>query len=79
MTPLRDYGTFIDSLKRGEFISIADVRDDPRTADPAAAGRLEGRHARSFVNVPLMEYGRLVAVLFVNHAMRAIGRRKTWQ
>ncbi|MES2940548.1 MAG: PAS domain S-box protein [Pseudomonadota bacterium] len=63
---LREYGSFIDNLKRGEFISIADVRADARTAD--AAGALEGRSARSFVNVPVLEQGRLVAVLFVNHA-----------
>jgi signal transduction histidine kinase/CheY-like chemotaxis protein/PAS domain-containing protein len=63
---LRDYGSFIDSLKRNEFIAIADVRDDPRTA--AAAAALEGRSARSFVNVPVLELGRLVAVLYVNHA-----------
>jgi PAS domain S-box-containing protein len=66
MLHFRDYGSFIDSLKRGEFISIADVRLDDRTAPAAAA--LEGRSARSFVNVPVMEQGRLVAVLFVNHA-----------
>ena len=65
-TRLRDYGWFIDSLKRDEFISIADVRRDARTADAAAA--LEGRSARSFVNVPVVEHGALVAVLFVNHA-----------
>jgi PAS domain S-box-containing protein len=63
---LREYGSFIDSLKRDEFISIADVRQDPRTAMAAAA--LEGRHARSFVNVPVVEQGRLVAVLYVNNA-----------
>jgi PAS domain S-box-containing protein len=66
-TRLRDYGSFIDSLKRGEFISIADVRLDERTA--AAAPALEGRSARSFVNVPVLEQGQLVAVLFVNHAL----------
>ena len=63
-TPLRDYGSFIDSLRRGELIIINDVRVDPRTAPAAAA--LEARHARSFVNVPVLEGGRLVAVLFVN-------------
>ncbi len=63
---LRDYGSFIDNLKRGEFISIADVRTDERTA--AAADALEARCARSFVNVPVLEQGRLVAVLYVNHA-----------
>lgn len=62
---LREYGSFIDSLRRGEFISIIDVRLDPRTSD--ASDALEGRSARSFVNVPVIERGRLVAVLFVNH------------
>ncbi|MEO8153033.1 MAG: ATP-binding protein [Rhizobacter sp.] len=66
ITKLRDYGSFIDSLKRDEFISIADVRDDPRTRDAASA--LEARSARAFVNVPVVERGALVAVLFVNHA-----------
>lgn len=63
---LRDYGSFIDSLKRGEFISIADVREDERTASAAAA--LEAASARSFVNVPVVERGCLRAVLFVNYA-----------
>jgi signal transduction histidine kinase/ActR/RegA family two-component response regulator/PAS domain-containing protein len=64
VTPLRDYGSFIDSMERGEFIAIADVRLDARTARAAAA--LESRQARSFVNVPVLKHGRLVAVLFVN-------------
>ncbi|MCE9658200.1 MAG: PAS domain-containing protein [Burkholderiales bacterium] len=63
---LRDYGSFIEGLKGNEFTVIADVRDDPRTA--AAAPALEARSARSFVNVPVVEQGRLVAVLYVNHA-----------
>ncbi|MDO9436609.1 response regulator [Hydrogenophaga sp.] len=65
VTQLRDYGSFIDSLKNNEFIAIEDVRDDPRTASAAAA--LEAYSTRSFMNVPVMEQGRLVAVLFVNH------------
>jgi signal transduction histidine kinase/CheY-like chemotaxis protein len=68
VTPLREYGSFIDSLKKNEFISINDVRDDPRTSFAAAA--LESRSARSFLNVPVVEKGALVAVLFVNHAQR---------
>jgi PAS domain S-box-containing protein len=63
---LREYGSFIDTLKRDEFIDIADVRTDPRTRDAAAA--LEARSARAFVNVPVVERGTLVAVLYVNHA-----------
>lgn len=63
---LRDYGTFIDSLKRGEFTVIEDVRLDARTAPAAAA--LESRGARAFVNAPILEQGRLVAIFFLNHA-----------
>jgi signal transduction histidine kinase/PAS domain-containing protein len=64
--PLRAYGSFIDSLKRGEFIAISDVETDERTVN--AADALKSRSARSFVNVPTLEHGRLVAVLFINDA-----------
>jgi PAS domain S-box-containing protein len=64
--PLRAYGSFVDTLKAGEPVTIDDVRRDPRTADAAAA--LEDRSARSFLNMPVVEQGRLVAVLFVNDA-----------
>src|ERR1700733_14529625 len=71
--PLRAYGSFIDSLKRGEFIAINDVEKDERTAN--AADGLKSRSARSFVNVPTLEHGRLVAVLFINDAaVRTCGR-----
>ncbi len=63
---LRDYGSFIDDLKLGKFISIADVEKDDRTASAAAA--LKGRSAGSFANVPILEQGKLVAVLFINNA-----------
>ena len=63
---LRDYGSFIDGLKRGEFIAIADVDQDERTASAAEA--LKSRSAGAFVNVPVIEQGRLVAVLFLNNA-----------
>jgi signal transduction histidine kinase/PAS domain-containing protein len=63
---LRDYGSFIDSLKRGEFIVIPDVEKDERTASAAEA--LKSRSAGAFVNVPVIERGRLVAVLFLNNA-----------
>lgn len=68
---LRDYGYFIDDLKRGELIVIEDVRRDPRTA--AAADALEAKSTRSFVNVPVLEQGQLVAVLFVNQ-----GEPRNW-
>ena len=62
---LGDYGSFVDSLRNDEFVAVPDVRLDPRTA--ATAGALEARHARAFMNVPVVEQGRLVALLFVNH------------
>ncbi len=62
---LRDYGSFIDSLKAGEFIAITDVDKDPRTRD--AADALKARSAHSFVNEPIIERGQLVAVIFINH------------
>lgn len=70
--PLRDYGSFIDSLKRGEFTVIPDVRVDPRTSGDAASA-LEAKAARSFVNVPVLERGRLAAVFFVNN-----GKVRNW-
>jgi PAS domain S-box-containing protein len=70
--PLRDYGSFIDSLKRGEFTVIDDTRTDARTAGPAAEA-LDGKSTRAFVNVPVLEQGRLVAVFFVNH-----GEKRNW-
>jgi PAS domain S-box-containing protein len=65
-TPLRDYGSFIDTLKHGEPVAIADVREDDRTNSIAASAALEARSARAFANVPVVEQGRLVAVFFVN-------------
>jgi signal transduction histidine kinase/CheY-like chemotaxis protein len=63
---LRDFGSFIDDLKANKFIAINDVEEDSRTA--AAAEALKERSAASFVNVPVLENGKLVAVLYVNHA-----------
>lgn len=65
-TPLLEYGSFIESLRANEFIAIEDVRQDPRTS--MASENLEAKSARSFVNVPVVEKGKLVAVLFLNHA-----------
>lgn len=61
---LRDYGSFVEDLKRNETVTIADVQRDARTA--AHTPRLLERQARSLVNVPVVEHGRLVGMLFVN-------------
>jgi PAS domain S-box-containing protein len=63
---LRDYGSFIDDMKAGRFIAINNVDTDFRTAGAASASRQ--RSAGAFVNVPVIEQNRLVAMLFVNHA-----------
>ncbi len=62
----RDYGSYIDDLKRGTTVAIADTRVDPRTRDTSAM--LEAISARSFVNMPVTEEGGFVALLYLNHA-----------
>lgn len=62
----REHGSYIENIKRGETVTIADVALDPRTA--ATAEVLKRISAGSFVNMPLMEQGRVVAMVFVNHA-----------
>ena len=62
----REYGSFIEDLKRGDLVAVSDVAADPRTAGNAEAFLALG--IRTFVNVPLIEHGALVAVLFIHHA-----------
>ena len=58
-----DFGSFASVLRDGEMVAITDARADDRVPDP---GPLESIGARALVNLPLMERGRLKAVLFVN-------------
>ncbi|HEY4213750.1 MAG TPA: response regulator [Steroidobacteraceae bacterium] len=60
---LRGHGTHIDELKRGETVVCADVESDARTA--ATAAQLEALDARSFINVPVIEDGVFVALLYL--------------
>ena len=69
---MRQYGSFIDTLKAGEIVKINDVRKDPRTAANQQA--LEEKRARSFVNVPIIEQQKLVAILYVN-----VDRVRDWR
>jgi PAS domain S-box-containing protein len=62
----REYGSYIDDLKAGRTVTIADVGRDPRTA--ASADVLRAIDAASFVNMPLVEQGQFVALVFVNNA-----------
>jgi PAS domain S-box-containing protein len=62
---MRDYGSFIDNLMRGETVVSNDTQLDPRMA--GARTPLEAMRAGALVNLPLMEAGRLVAFFFAHH------------
>lgn len=61
----RDFGSYIEDLARGEIVVVADTRSDPRTLDTADA--LAGIGVSSFINMPLIEQGKVVALAFVNN------------
>ena len=58
-----NFGAYAEALRRGETVAIPDCRVHPSVPDPAP---LEGIGIRALLNVPLMERGRLKAVMFVN-------------
>ncbi|MFC4166968.1 PAS domain S-box protein [Teichococcus aestuarii] len=60
----RDFGSYIDDLKRNEVVAIPDVRQDPRTG--AGVARLGALQIRALLNVPLMKDGRLAAVVLAH-------------
>ena len=60
-----DYGSYIEDLKRGEVVAIADIAADPRTATDCDTFLKLG--VRSLLNVPLMEEGGLTGVFFLHH------------
>ncbi len=62
----RDYGTYIEDLKRGETVVFADARIDPRTRNNSAA--LCAIQAQAAVNLPVMEAGQPVALFFLTYA-----------
>ncbi|WP_428150289.1 PAS domain-containing protein [Brevundimonas sp.] len=62
----RDFGSYVENLARGETVIFADAAHDPRVSDGGAA--LAGIRATSLINMPLMERGKVVALLFVNNA-----------
>jgi PAS domain S-box-containing protein len=62
----RDYGSYIEDLKRGETVAFEDARKDPRTRNTADA--LEAISALAVVNMPLREQGETVALFYANHA-----------
>lgn len=60
----RDYGSYVDDLKRGETVVVSDAETDARTR----AGTLTTIDARSFINMPLTEQDGLVALLYITHS-----------
>ncbi|MBD8533272.1 MULTISPECIES: ATP-binding protein [unclassified Massilia] len=63
---LRQFGDFIDDLKAGTPVAIEDVALDPRTAHATAS--LAALDSLAFVDLPVLEDGRLVALVYVNSA-----------
>jgi PAS domain S-box-containing protein len=64
---LEDVGSaLIEDLARGQFIRIADVREDPRTRD--AIEIFERIETRALMRAPLIRGGRLRAFLYVHSA-----------
>ncbi|MFB2550837.1 GAF domain-containing protein [Ensifer soli] len=61
----RDYGSYIDDLKRGDSVIIPDVSVDPRTAPFAPL--LQSLGVSVLVNLPIMEHGAFVGVMFVHY------------
>jgi two-component sensor histidine kinase len=59
----RDYGSFIDDLKRGEVVIIADALTDER----ALAEALLSLDIRMMINVPILVRGRLAALVYVHY------------
>ncbi len=60
----RDYGTYIEELKRGITVVVDNADTDPRTAANAQA--LKDIRAHSFINMPVTEEGNFVALLYLN-------------
>lgn len=61
----RDFGSYIEDLTRGETVIIPDAAKDSRVGDGGAA--LAGIRATALINMPLIERGKVVALLFVNN------------
>ena len=60
---LKEFGNYAGTLVNGEAIVVSDVMDDPRIPQP---GVFEPYEVRAFINVPLMEGDRMVALMFAD-------------
>ncbi len=61
----RDYGSYIEDLKRNRTVVIADAFADDRTR--STAEKLKAISAQAFINMPVSEQSGLVALLYLNH------------
>ena len=61
----RDYGSYVDDLKRGDTVVCVDAYRDARTSPHADA--LRAISAQSFINMPVTEGDGFVALLYLNH------------
>ncbi|MGI4798728.1 MAG: ATP-binding protein, partial [Janthinobacterium lividum] len=59
---MRDFGSYFEALSRGEPSVIDNTDDDPL----ASAAGLDALGIKAMVNMPLLEQGQLVAVLFAH-------------
>ena len=59
----RDYGSYIEDLKQGVTVVIADAEKDPRTV--ATADILKAINAQALINMPITEQGGTVALLYL--------------
>jgi PAS domain S-box-containing protein len=57
---------FVAELKDGTTIAINDVTTDSRTSSPFALQTFKSQSIRSFINIPLLEDGILIAVLAIH-------------
>jgi signal transduction histidine kinase/PAS domain-containing protein len=61
---LRQYSAIGDDLEQGQVVVIDDVDRDARTTD--VSDLLQAKRVRALINVPIIEQGQLVAVLYIN-------------
>ncbi|CAO4141865.1 hypothetical protein LPLAFNJD_LOCUS1045 [Methylorubrum aminovorans] len=59
-----DYGSYVEDLRRGETVVVADVQSDPRTASSREA--LRRFDVGALLAVPTMVDGRLAGVLYLH-------------
>lgn len=65
---LEDFGhLFVDDLKAGNIVAIDNISTDERTSSPSAIEAFRKVSISSFINVPLIKNGVLVATLSVHN------------